>query len=115
MQLKKAPFLLLAACLGLPALAAESVDIALTPLTRGAQLSKAVNLEVIWQAPYGATVPVESEPQSMTAEELVGVIKTMNSRMMKERPDLAPFVVCSFSNALIVRTVAQPGCSNLFN
>lgn len=107
--------LLLAGCLALQAFAADPVAPSMTLSAVAAQLSKAVNRDVIWQAPYGATVEFESDPQPMTVEDFVSSIEKLNRRMVNERPELAPFVVCIFPNALVVRTVVQPKCGKPLN
>jgi len=102
--------LLLAACLSLPAFAAGSAALTMTLSTVAAQLSKAIGRDVIWQAPYGPTVNIESDPQPMTIEEFTKSIEKLNNRMVKEHPEWAPFVVCIFENTVVVRTIAQPAC-----
>lgn len=102
--------LLIAAYLSFPAFAAEPAASSATLSTIATQLGKAIKQDVIWQAPYGATVNIEAEPQPITLDEFTNLIDKLNKRMSREHPELVPFVVCIFTNAIVVRTVAQPEC-----
>lgn len=94
---------------------ADPASTALTLATVASRFGKSIGRNVIWHAPYGAAINVESEPQPLTIEEFVVLIQKSNKRMAKERPEWAPLAVCVFENAVIVRTVAQPECGKPLN
>lgn len=107
--------LMLAASLSLQVFAAGPTAPSTSLSVVAAQLSKAIDRDVIWQAPYGAMVNTDFDSQPMTVDDFVKSIEKLNRRMAREHPELAPFVVCIYSNAVVVRTVTQPECGKPLN
>jgi hypothetical protein len=100
---------LIAAFIFLPAIAAETDTMSAVEN----RLSEAIKLTVKWQAPYGAKFIDEfDDSKTLTVDELVASVMKLNRRMAQEHPKLAPFVVCVFDDAVLVRTVLQPICGN---